>query len=487
MQTCFYFTYHLALAFALAGLDATYPVRALSTRQTPHRNSTNSTTAIIADYSEQAGITSELAARITVAREFERSNWANGSVDDEDFYQVPPGTADAPAGTLLKVQVDANTSAYTVPPSTALSRIIFQTENLNGSTVPASAYILWPYLPRTQPNGGGYPVIGWAHGTSGGFGNCAPSHVRNLWYQFTTPYPLVLQGYVVVAPDYAGLGVVKDAKGRPIIHEYSANPSHANDLFYAVQAAQAAFKVLAKEFVIVGHSQGGGAAWGAAQRQALRPVEGYLGAVAGSPVNNIGGLVVAQGVINPAFDGAVILVARGISNVFPEFELSSILTRKGLARLSLVSKLQGCNPVVSTLFNNESGLTQPDGLQSFYAGAYVNLAANGGRPISGPLLVLQGEADPVVTLEPTTKVVDQTCDLYPQSQLEYAIFANVSHVPVMYAAERIWLKWIEDRFAGAATPRECRRSNYSGARPVQYYQRELNWILRLATELYQVA
>lgn len=486
MQTNAFSTCHLALVFALAWLGAIDPVRALSTRQTPHQDLTNSTTAITANQSEQAGTTSGLAASTIVALEFERSNWANGSVDDEEFYRVPPGTADAPAGTLLKVQEDANTSAYTLPPDTALSRILFQTENLNGSTVPASAYILWPYLPRTQPNGGGYPVIGWGHGTSGGFGNCAPSHVRNLWYQFTAPYPLVLQGYVVVAPDYAGLGVVKDAKGRPIIHQYLANPSHANDLFYSVQAAQAAFKVLAKEFVIVGHSQGGGAAWGAAQRQALKPVEGYLGAVAGSPVTNIVNAVGPLGVIPPAAAGFATLVARGISSVFPEFELSSILTRKGLDRLSLASKLQGCNSVLATLFN-EPGLTQPDALQSFYARAYTNLTANGGRPISGPLLVLQGSADQIVNFALTTNAVDQTCALYPQSQLEYATFANVSHVPVMYAAQRLWLQWIEDRFAGAPAPRECRRSDYESARPAVSYQREPNWFLGFATLPYQVA
>ena len=36
----------------------------------------------------------------------------------------------------------------------------------------------------------------------------------------------------------------------------------------------------------MGHSQGRGAAWAAAQRQAITPVEGYLGTIVGSPDTN---------------------------------------------------------------------------------------------------------------------------------------------------------------------------------------------------------
>ena len=149
----------------------------------------------------------------------------------------------------------------------------FHDRILNGSAVPASAYILWPYLPRLQSDGT-FQVVGFAHGTTGIFGECAPSHTRPLQYNYGVTYTLALQGYVVVAPDFAGMGVNRTASGSPILHPYGVNPSAANDLFYAVQAAQSAFATLSKEFVIVGHSQGGSAAWAAAQRQALKPVAG---------------------------------------------------------------------------------------------------------------------------------------------------------------------------------------------------------------------
>ncbi|MCJ1261429.1 hypothetical protein MMC22_001293 [Lobaria immixta] len=485
MQALLFSKLHIALA--LAWLGYLHTIQAQSVLK-PHCETFSWTANISESLRIQAGINSSTADDIAVALNFERSNWANGSVYDDDFYRVPDGTEDAPAGALLKLQIDANTSTYTVPPSTAVSRIIFQTKTLNGSTVPASAYILWPYLPRIQPDGGGYPVIAWAHGNSGGFPNCAPSHIRNLWYQFITPYILVLQGYVVVAPDYAGLGVGEGANQRPVRHQWCTSPSHANDLFYSVQAAQSAFKVLSKQFVVVGHSQGGGAAWGAAQSQALVSVDGYLGSVAGSPVTNVVdtlGTVSVSG-MNPYLTYVTALLAQSLSSIFPDSDASAILTATGLRRLALLSEIRGCDSAGVILFTGPD-LVHPDWSQNSYVQKYQNLVSNGGRPVAGPLLVIHGDGDQTIPIQQTTRAVDRTCELYPQSQLEYVKLAGVSHVPAMYASQRIWLKWIEDRFAGVAVPRECHRSNFSSARPYQYYQKELNWFLSFATAGYQLA
>lgn len=160
---------------------------------------------------------STLPAPVVEALQFEQSNWSNGSVSDDPFYTVSDDAAEAPPGTLLKVEEDVDTSTYTLPPATALSRFVYQSENLNGSRVPVSAYVLWPYSPRAQSDG--FPIAAWAHGTSGVTANAAPSYHKNLWQHFLAPYQLALQGYVVVATDYAGLGIKEDASKRPIIHE----------------------------------------------------------------------------------------------------------------------------------------------------------------------------------------------------------------------------------------------------------------------------
>ena len=176
------------------------------------------------------------------ALEFQESQWATGSIYEDSFYVVPEGTADSVPGTLLKLENHVDTSKYTLPPATAIARIMYQSITINGALVPVSAFVLWPYLPRRLVDG--YPIVAWSHGTSGLTPNCAPSHMKNLWHHFQAPYQLVLQGYVVVATDYAGLGVDKDAKGNRVVHEYLASSSQANDVLYSVQAAQTAFPEL---------------------------------------------------------------------------------------------------------------------------------------------------------------------------------------------------------------------------------------------------
>lgn len=164
-----------------------------------------------------------LSNEVRESLEFEKSNLAQGSVLNNTFYDAPHEVAETPPGTLLRVEKDVNTAEYLLPPTTALSRFVYQSETLGGSKVPVSAFVLWPYSPRSQPDG--YPVVAWAHGTSGFDANAAPSNHKNLWQHFLAPYQLALQGYVVVGTDYAGLGIKKYASGKTIIHEYLASPS----------------------------------------------------------------------------------------------------------------------------------------------------------------------------------------------------------------------------------------------------------------------
>lgn len=434
-------------------------------------------TTVIAQALE-AGTSIERAKKIAEALEFERSNWATGSVASDEFYShVPRNASSAPAGSLLKVQVNVNASAYSLPPDTALSRIMFVSESLNGSKIPASAYVLWPYAPRLQEDG--YAVVGWAHGASGTLGDCGPSHMRNLLYQFASPFTLAMQGYVVVAPDYAGLGVNKDEEGRSIKHVFGVADSNANDLFYSVQAAQTAFKELSQQFVLFGHSQGGGIVWRAATRQVTQPVKGYLGAIAVSPTTTDDVL------IPEATDVAgVILLAYSASTIFPGFTPAEFLTPAGIKRLDFLIQVQGCSSVFQELF--EPGLIRPDWRESIYTAQFLALGSQVGLPVAGPFLILEGEADMTTRQAGQERAINATCSLYPESRLEYKTYANVTHVPAMYASQRVWLDWITDRFAGVETPSGCRRSRVESARPYYEYQQEVVWLLRQAEQAYEL-
>lgn len=429
---------------------------------------------------------SALPGNVSSAAAFENTLWANGPAASDPFYVPSPESLNALPGTLLKVELNTNASNYSLAPGIAISRIMYQSQTFNGTfngtSLPASAYVLWPYQPRTRSDGS-LPVVAWAHGTSGLYGNCAPSNLKTLWDHFRAPYPLALQGYVVVAPDYAGLGVAKTADGKDIVHQYAANPAHANDLFYSVEAAQSAFRELSSEFVIMGHSQGGGAAWGAAQRQALKPVKGYLGAIALSPVTDI---LELPDTGNPLIPVLGAFLTPGIKSLFPEFDPSSIFTKLGWERFQAYGQARGCNPVAVELLSGFQ-LLNNDWMQNEFVQKYINITLNGGKDIGGPLLVIQGESDPNMNVNTTTSAVNKLVQAFPNASVQYMTLPGITHVPTLYASQRVWMDWIESRFAGVQVKPGYQKSEASKfPRPISSYASDGDWYISVATETSQL-
>ena len=416
-----------------------------------------------------------LPAGVAESLEFEKENWAHGSVTTDPFYDAPQEASNAPPGTLLKVEKDTDTSKYLIPPTTALSRFIYQSETVRGSKVPVSGYILWPYSPRSQPDG--YPVIAWAHGTSGLDANAAPSHHKNLWQHFQAPYQIALQGYVVVATDYAGLGVKQHPSGQPIVHEYLASPSQAEDVVYAVIAARAAFPELSTDFVVIGQSQGGGAAWSVAQRAAFTSMSGYLGAVAVSPYVNLyeEDSEIAK-MLTPA-------ICPGIATSFPEFKLKDLLTPEGEKRLEMVHQTSAAMSSGVAILSGVDSL-KPNWKENTHYRQHQVLTCNGGKAIKGPLLIIHGKSDPVLSVAVIEKVVKRTVNLFPSAQIEYATLPNVTHVSALPASQRLWMDWIGDRFARRAVESTYRSYELPRARPDHCQQGEQNWYLESATQPY---
>ncbi|MCJ1267058.1 hypothetical protein MMC22_006943 [Lobaria immixta] len=417
-----------------------------------------------------------LSNEVRESLEFEKSNLAQGSVLNNTFYDAPHEVAETPPGTLLRVEKDVNTAEYLLPPTTALSRFVYQSETLNGSKVPVSAFMLWPYSPRSQPDG--YPVVAWAHGTSGFDANAAPSNHKNLWQHFLAPYQLALQGYVVVGTDYAGLGIKKYASGETIIHEYLASPSQAKDVIYSVRAAQTAFPELSKRFVAIGHSQGGGAVWAIAQIAATRSISGYLGGVAISPYANL---------IEDKAEFPKIIAANmvpALASIFPDFQPRDMLTPEGEHRVKLVHETDaGTSSAVALLSGVE--ILKPNWKENVHFRRYQEMTSNGGKAIKGPLLIAHGKADPVLSETVVGDAVQKTADMDPSAAIVYYRLANVTHVCALPASQHLWTDWIADRFAGREMEPTCHQYELDCARSVTAHQSDQNWYLEPASKPYQ--
>lgn len=129
---------------------------------------------------------------------------AEGLVDNvftSDFYATPSNFSESlEPGQVLKLQRVTNSSlerSYATPAGLSLWRMMYTSLDLFNKTVPASAFVLAPYLKSDR-------TVVWTHGTSGITRDCAPSNQRLLYYDFLGLFPLALQGYNVIGPDYAG-------------------------------------------------------------------------------------------------------------------------------------------------------------------------------------------------------------------------------------------------------------------------------------------
>ena len=431
-------------------------------------DSTNATQELVATLPEE----------IQKAIEFDRKQWAIGSVLEDPFYtELEESARFAGPGAPLKIERNTDTSKFTLPPATALSRYVYQSRTLAGKPVPVSAYILWPYSPRKDPGTGDYQVVVWAHGTSGIAPNCAPSHMKNLWHHYLAPFQLVLQGYVVISSDYAGLGVAMGYDGQAIIHEWMSGPAQANDALYAFEAARQAFTGFSR-FVVMGHSQGGGTAWAIAQRCAIHPVQGYLGAVACAPATRV--------LSEPGQLGTIIVAGMtpAISHNLPEFKAPDIMTDDGLQRLQVAMAIGGSSAISIALLVGVD-LLKPGWEENRFVKEYQETVANGGKGIAGPLLVLHGLADPILNADATTEAVRLTLERFPESRIHYVRMPGVSHNPATTASQRVWMDWIADRFAGREMEGSGVTEDLEPAVPLTAYQPELNWWLAGASNFYE--
>lgn len=460
----------------------------------PQNTTFNSSFTLSDEQIAFANLPETVANNVNVALRFEQSNWATGSVLSDPFYtDLPANATDAPAGSLLKVEPFTDTSTYTIAPTLALSRIIYQSKTLNGTTVPVSAYILWPLYPRGGARRA--PLVSWGHGTSGVFAECAPSHVRNLWYQFSGPYALALAGYAVVATDYAGLGVSAYANGEPIVHQYVANPAAGYDLLYAAQAAREAFPdQLSEKFVVMGHSQGGGGAWAAAQLQLEIEIPGYLGSIAAAPVTD----AIEMSRLSGTSLG-LMQAAKAFQSVFPDLTLSKMLTPRGITIADLAEEISTCNSALITMANGvliedpSTVLTRDDFVESYYAASWSNMTVAGGKDFKGPLLVIQGTDDAAIPENLTATFVDKTCEHFANRGLHYLTAEGIGHVPIMYATQQLWLDWLDERFKGSLhssdEPGQCSFQHIGGTapRPLDQYAGDMTYFIEYALDSYLIS
>ncbi|KAL2816004.1 Alpha/Beta hydrolase protein [Aspergillus cavernicola] len=392
------------------------------------------------------------------------SGWVRPDVNLDTFYATPHNFSDYEVGDLIKwedVSPKDVSTTWSIPSGLSLSRFYYVSADVDGTPLPATGYALVPY---TNPLGHKKPfrVVVWAHGTAGFTPQCAPSNNKGLYYNWMAPFALAQQGYVVIAPDYAGQGST-----IPKGFMYNAGIAHANDVSLAVAAARNAFPhQITHEWVVVGHSEGGLTSWRTAQREAIpsKAVGGFLGAVSIAPAMEIMSLVpwvIARANGGPLHEIFLPFMLQSISRLFPSFDIAKYVSSKVLdfSELALHGCLNVAVPLLAPLtatdmyLNGANYPSAPEVLEwdEKYHG-------KGAHKLGGPLLVFHGEGDFIIPHSNTARVFTEQCDDFPESQAEYQLLPGLDHDGVLQVSKAIYFPWIADRFDNEQVDRGCTRS-----------------------------
>ncbi|TVY51989.1 hypothetical protein LCER1_G006019 [Lachnellula cervina] len=125
--------------------------------------------------------------------------------------------------------------------------------------------------------------------------------------------------------------------------------------------------------------------------------------------------------------------------------------------------------------------TKPTWPQNPFVLKYQDIVRNRGKAISGPLLVIHGEADPVLDIKLTTAAVEQTASLFPNASIEYHSVSGTSHNAAMNSCQWIWMDWITDRFQGVPAAAGLDSEELTTPISKSAYQNERNWWVAPAT------
>ena len=362
------------------------------------------------------------------------------------FYRPPSALPYAPAGTVIRSQAIA--AGPGLPAGTRAWRVLFHTTSASGGDLAESGVVV---VPGGSPPPGGFPIVSWAHGTTGVASGCAPS------VDGTATIPdlaaLLADGEIVVAADYRGLGT-------PGLHPYLVGDSEAEDVLDGARAARSLVGASASNAVVIlGYSQGGQAALFAGEiAQSYAPELFVAGVAAVAPVTSV--LELAPTGDQPPPSGQSAFTAMALfawARHYRTFALQQVLTPAGLAGIPAVSS--SCVDGVALLYDAvpPARFFLP-GWQRQPAVQAANRANRpGGSPTSAPILVVQGTADRVVPFGQTTSFVGRRLCRAQYDTVDYVTEPGVGHGHVLDQSIPVINRWVRSRFSGTSTVDSCTR------------------------------
>ncbi|HEV7233026.1 MAG TPA: lipase family protein [Sphingorhabdus sp.] len=309
--------------------------------------------------------------------------------------------------------------------------------------------------PDDPPSRMGRPVLAWAHGTWGISDKCTPSQAPTFFTSTPALAEMVGRGYVVVAPDYAGLGTAQ-------IHPYLVGTSAAHSVLDAVRASRAIAEAGAtSRFAVWGESQGGHAAlWTGQLARSYAPDLTLTGVAAAAPPTDLienltGGTDPSVRAFLTAFTAHSWSKHFGISlRTLGSKSTGDLIDRLG--RNNCVTL--GAKPRIGTMVGVAILRTRLKNVDLGRISPWKDIARDNSpapRDYGIPFLIAQNDGDAIVAPDVTREFVRKLCR--DRARLRFiAINSKGGHPTSAADSATQTLDWIDARFAGEPAPSDCR-------------------------------
>lgn len=356
------------------------------------------------------------------------------AADEELYHPTAEAVAAAAPGEIIQsVEIRAG-------PGTRAWFVVYGSTGLQGQPVAVSGLILAPKAPSAA--GSDYPIVAWAHGTTGIADICSPSRIGVG--ALGRLQELVAQGYIVTATDYEGLGT--DG-----LHPYLVGISEGRSVLDSIRAAMALPEAHpGQQAVVIGLSQGGHATlWAAQLAPSYAPELPVLGAFAASPPTDMVGWETwafeqaAAGNIDAATPAVMIF---GVWNVIYGAPLD-FLTEAG--QTSALAVPEGCDPTMPSTTPYSRDPAQIAEWRSL-------LVANspGAVVTDVPIRVVSPEDDRAVDYDTQVAGAETMCAIGDTVELVTVPGGHLASLDSS-AAWSAAITWIGERFAGVAVVSTC--------------------------------
>jgi S-formylglutathione hydrolase FrmB len=308
------------------------------------------------------------------------------------------------------------------------------------------------YVPKGAPPQGGFPILALGRPVAGTGQGCTSPAIRSA------NSPVIIEAflaadYVVVVPDYQGLGRPWDNEVN--FHPFLDSGTAAQNTIDAVRATRHVVPQASARWVAVGTGQGGQAAWAANELADNYGYGNLQGTVSISPTADVEGLAdaAAAGTLSTEQELAYIAYLDALSNEYgDDFHLDDY--RRGIVTQNW-DLLLGCASDQATQRASIIAQITPDDLRPATPDALATLRGYLQKtnlpqgPAQAPMLVVFGTRDPLIPAEWTQRGLDRACAMGDVISIQKQPGDSPPVIDPTAAS------WIADRFNDRPAPNDC--------------------------------